>query len=103
MEANLETLKSKYQKEVAARKNETLKHKEEIRDLKRKIKILEEELEMLNRNVNSTGKFSNKFLEQSQSKNFKDEAFAEKCKRIDLEQEKDLLMTVLGTPIVLTL
>ena len=43
LQSNLETLKLKYQNEVAGRKNDLQKHKESIKGYKRKIKILEEE------------------------------------------------------------
>jgi hypothetical protein len=87
LQTNLENLKLKYQHEVAGRKDDYSVHKEETRDLKRKIKILEEEVLLLN---NKRGSSENGL-------NFQEEALAEKSMRIQLEEEKDLLQTILAS------
>ena len=87
MQTNLENLKLKYQKEVAARKEETVAHKDEVKNLARKIRILEGEIEMVNKNSS----------DDQIGKNYKDEALEEKSRRIELEEEKDLLQTVLAS------
>lgn len=87
MQTNLENLKLKYQKEVAARREEAVAHKDEVKNLARKIRILEGEIEMVNKNSS----------DDQIGKNYKDEALEEKSRRIELEEEKDLLQTVLAS------
>ena len=87
MQTNLENLKLKYQKEVAARKDESIVYKEEVNHLSRKIKILEGEIDMINKNS----------TDDKITKDYKEEALEEKSRRIELEEEKDLLQTVLAS------
>lgn len=93
LQTNLGNLKLKYQHEVTGRKEDASKHKEETRDLKRRIKILEEEVTLL---TNSRDSVENAI-------NFQEEALAEKSMRIQLEEEKDLLQTILGKILYLCL
>lgn len=85
LQTNLENLKLKYQKEVSGRKDDQTLHKDEIRDYKRKIKILEEERELKN------GYLSNS------DKTFNVQLLEEKSKRINLEEERELLHNILAS------
>ncbi|CAI2366103.1 unnamed protein product [Moneuplotes crassus] len=81
LETNLSNLRVKYQSEVDGRKEDFLKHKEETRDLKRKIQVLKESTDP----------------DKVKDTELKDQLLAVKAQKLQLEEEKELLNSIVAS------